>query len=144
RRRTDGEELRLLSELTLEVVPVETAVGGVHLHRANDDAALLGEGAPRRDVAMVIELSDNNFVPLTPFPTQPTRQVEGERGHVLAERDLLGRRVEELGEALPRAKQQGVGLLARRVEPVGVGVMMEEVVGDRVDDRARYLGAARP
>src|SRR5205823_10056266 len=46
-------------------------------------------------------------------------------------------------EPLAGAKQQRVRLLTRGVEPMRVGVVVEQVVGHGVDDGQRNLGPAR-
>ena len=69
-------------------------------------------------------------------------QVEGQRRHVGPEGDLVGRGVEEVGEGLPGVGDGVVGLLAGREGPVGVGVVVEEVVGHRLDHLAGHLRPA--
>ena len=66
-----------------------------------------------------------------------------ERRRILAEHDFVGAAEHEIGERFARARDQLVGLFARRIAPVRVGVVMEEVIVHRRDDRARDLRAAR-
>ena len=142
-RGADREQLRARCDRRLEVAPVEPAVLGAHLHHANGDAAVLLQRTPRRDVAVVIELGDDDFVALAPLPAERARQVEGERRHVLAERDLVGAAVQEIGKRFSRVGDQRVGLFARRIAPVRVGVVIEEVVVHRVA-RRRAAPACHP
>ena len=80
-----------------------------------------------------------------PQPRPSARaDVERQRRHVVAEGDLRRRRVQEVGQGAPRVVEQLVGLEARRKVPVRVGVVVQQVVGHRVDDPLRDLRAARP
>src|SRR5215213_890720 len=64
------------------------------------------------------------------------------RRHVRAKRDLRGRRVQEFGEDFACVRECGVSLSARRISPVGVRVVMVEVVRHLFDDVARNLRSA--
>ena len=57
-----------------------------------------------------------------------------ERGHVGAEADLVGVAAEEVGRRRVGAVDDGIGLFAGGEEAVDVGVVVDEVAGDRVDD----------
>ena len=58
--------------------------------------------APRRYVAVVVELRDHDLVMLPPATPERSRDVEGDRRHVRAEGNLLGRAVDERREELAR------------------------------------------
>ncbi len=103
---------------------------------------LAGEPAPRIDVGVVIELGHDDLVAGGPAPAERAPEVERQRRHVGAERDLLGPAAEQVGERRARGVERGVGLDARREGPVRVGVVVEQVVAHRVHHRARHLRAA--
>ena len=90
----------------------------------------------------MVELGDDDLVARPPAAPEGTGEVEGQRRHVGAEGDLVRRRAEEVGERLAGAGEHRVGLLARGVVPMRVGVVLVEVLGHRLDDRPRHLGAA--
>ena len=90
----------------------------------------------------MIELRENDFVARSPLPAECARQVERERSHVLTEHDLVGATIEEIGKRLARVGDQRVCLFTRRIAPVRVGVVVEEVVLHRMHDAARNLRAA--
>ena len=140
----DGEEPGPRSEGVRKAVEVERARGGIHRHRADGQAALPLQGAPGIHVGVVVELGDDDLVPFAPAPAEGARQVEGQRRHVRAEGDLARRRVQEIGQRRARRGESRVGLEARGVAPVGVGVVVEQIVGHGIDHLARDLGPTRP
>ena len=66
----------------------------------------------------------------------------GERGHVGAEHDLVDVASQEVGHRATARLQQGVGFGAARVGPMGVGVVMQEIVGHRGCDGVGHLCAS--
>jgi hypothetical protein len=89
----------------------------------------------------VIELGNDDLVTGAPTAAQAACKVEGQRRHVRTKRDLRGGRAEEIAQRSPGSGYGGVGLFARWVGPVRIGVMMEEVIFHRCNDRARHLGS---
>jgi hypothetical protein len=75
--------------------------------------------------------------------TQGAAEVERERGHVVAEHDLVRARVQQIRHCFARTRDDRVGLAARRVLPVRVRVVVEKVVGHRLGHCARDLRSAR-
>ena len=144
RRGADREELRPRSERRGEVLHVELAGLGVEAHGPDLEAALARDAAPGIDVGVVVELGDHDLVARGPALAQRAPEVERERRHVGAERDLGGPAAQEVGERLARGRERGVGLDARRVRPVRVGVVVEQVVADGLHDGSRHLRPAGP
>ena len=138
----DGEELRARPDQRGEMVVIDLPGLAIHARAADDHAALALQRAPWRDVAVMIELGDEHFVAGLPGSAEGAAEVEGERGHVRAEDNLLRRGVEESRARRARAGDDRVGLAAGRIRPVRVRVVVEEVVGHGVADDARHLRAA--
>ena len=97
------------------------------------------EGLPRGDVGVVVQLGYDDLVSRTPPPPQRAGQMEGQGGHVGPKRDFLGLSVQEIGQGSPSRRDHAVGLDAAGVGPVGVGVVMVEVVRHRLYHRPRGL-----
>ena len=119
-------------------------VRGRNAHRPDRQAALARHLPPRVGVRVVVELGHDDLVARCPLAGERAAEMERQRRHVRPEGDLRRLAAEEVGEGLACAGERGVGLDARRVRPVGVRVVVEEVVGHRVDDRDRDLGPAGP
>ena len=142
RGSADGDELGALVHLTLEIVPVERARPGVHANDAERDAALARKRLPWRDVGVMIKLCDDDLVARRERATERARDVEGERRRIRAEDYFVGSRAEKVCHALARLLDYTVGLRARRIGPVRVGVVMIEIVAHGLDHAARDLRAA--
>ena len=71
------------------MVPIELARFGNHLNHADRAAAFLLERAPGRDVRVMIQLGDDDLVARFVAAAERAREMEGERGHVRAEDDLV-------------------------------------------------------
>ena len=91
RRGADGDELRALADLALEVVPVERARREIHPHDAEFAAALARQRLPGADVGVVVELGDDDFVAGAERAAERPRGVERQRRGVGAEDDLRRR-----------------------------------------------------
>ena len=99
---------------------------------------------PRADVGIVIQPRDQHLRPGAEHsPGNGATQVERERGHVLAEHDLVGRRgVDEIGHRLLSVAQEGVRLDTGGEDPAVVGVTGHQVMDHGIDDALRHLGPA--
>ena len=69
--------------------------------------------------------------------------MKGQRRHVGAEDDFRRRRVEEIGQHVPRRVNDNVGFLARRISPVRVRVVVKKIIVHRFDNHPRHLSPAR-
>jgi hypothetical protein len=90
----------------------------------------------------MVQLGDHHLVAAAPPAAQRPRDVEGEGRHVVAERNLVRRCVEEVGECPPGSVDRLVGLEAGRKVPVRVRVVVQQVVGHPLHDAGRHLRAA--
>ena len=100
---------------------------------------------PRRDVAVVVELRDEDLVAGGERAADRPREREVERRHVRAEDRLVRRAAQERRAAVSRACATSASL--RRLVAEGaaeVRVRLAEVAGDRVDDGVRALRPAGP
>ena len=127
---------------SLEIAPVQLAGTGDHARRPHRYAALARERLPRRDVGMVVEFCDNDFVCRAPAAAERPCHMERQRGHVRAEPDFVGCGADESRQPCARARERGVGFLARRITPVGIRVVVQQIIGHRVGHHAGHLRAA--
>ena len=66
-----------------------------------DDDALLLQRQPGCDIGVMIQACDDHFVAGLPGAGKRPAEGEGQRGHVGAEHDLVGRgRIEEIGHGV--------------------------------------------
>ncbi len=140
----DRHELRPRADRALEILFVELARLGTHPDSSDRDPPLALQSLPGVDIGVVVELRDDDLVARSPGAAESAREVERQRRHVLAERDLGRVAIQELRDRGARVGERGVGLGRRRIAPVGVGVVLEEVVRHRADDVDGNLRAARP
>jgi len=68
--------------------------------------------------------------------------MERERRHVGAEHHVRWSAAEKTGQHSARTEDQLVGLGARGIGPMSVGIVMIEILGHRIHDRPGNLGAA--
>ena len=139
----DRDQSRARTDEPRKVVRLVAERRRVQPHRPHREAAILRDGAPGCHVRVMIELGHDDLVTGAPATCKAAREVEGDRRHVVAERHVRRRRVEEVGEDDARLGQHRIRLGARRIRPVRVGIVPIQVVGHRLADGARDLGAAR-
>jgi hypothetical protein len=139
----EGDDARPVGELRLEVVEVEARVvadrGDPHLQ-----VEVAREFQPRRDVAVVVELRDDDLVAGLELAPERAREREVERRHVRAEDDLFRRAAEEVAAGPARLVHERLRATARRVRAADVRVRGAQVVRDRLDHLVRHLRAAGP
>jgi len=123
--------------------PVELAALRQEGNHAQGDAALPGQRAPGRDIGVVVQLGDDDLVARPPGTSQRPPEMEGERRHVRPKGDIVRRRAQEVGQGAPGPRQHGVGLFAAGIAPVGVRIVVVEVVHHGVADRGGHLSPAR-
>ena len=107
-----------------------------------DGDAFFFEREPGRDVGVVIEARDQDFVAGAEVAADGAGHGEGQRGHVGAEDDFVGAAVEEICHGGARIGEHGIGVAAGGVGSASVGVVAAQVVGDGVDDALRHLRSA--
>ena len=136
----EGDDFRPRRALGRQVVEIERQVV-VDVDEADDDADVLGEREPRRDVPVVVEPRDEHLVAGLELAGEGTREEEVESGHALPERDLAGIAAEERGGTLVRGIDHLVRPARGLVGRADVRVVLAQVPGDRVD---HLVGALRP
>jgi hypothetical protein len=112
-------------------------------HDPQRDASFACQGLPRRDVGVVVEFGDDDFISLAPRTPQRTGDMKRERCHVAAEGDFRRRGAQKIRERHASRVERLIGFEAAWKMPVRVRVVMHQVVGHRVDDALRHLSAAR-
>ena len=137
------DHARPLRELRLEVVEVEREVL-VHAREADDDAEVLGEREPWRDVGVVVEPGADDLVARFQRASERAGEQEVERGHARPEGDLVRMALQEAAGGRVRALDQLDGANARLVRRADVRVVLAQVARDRIDHLVRALGAAGP
>jgi hypothetical protein len=115
----------------------------VHAREADDDADVLREREPRRDVGIVVEPRAHDLVPRLQRAPERPREQEVERGHARAEGDLVRVALQEAARCRVRPLDQLDGADARLVRGADVRVVLAQVARDRVDHLVRALRAAR-
>jgi hypothetical protein len=142
RRPRERYDARAIGEERPEMIDVEPAFL-VDLGELDDEAPVVRELEPGRDVAVVVESRAHDLVAFVPGARRGTRQSEVQRRHVRAESDLVDGRIEEVRGGCARLREQGVGAPRRAEWPVGVRVRVPEVVADRVDHGIGHLRTTR-
>ena len=119
---------------------VETTLVG-DVEPAQGRARTLARELPRHDVRVVLHDGDHDLVTGTELRRQRVRGEVERLGGVLREDDLFGTRgPDEGGHGPPRPLERGRRLRAQHVHGAGdVGVVLEVVGRDRVDDLTRLL-----
>ena len=126
-----------------EVVEVEREVV-VHAGEADDDAEVLLQRQPRRDVRVVVEPRADDLVAALQLPAERAREQEVERRHARPERDLVRVAGEEPAGRHARPLDQLHRADARLVRRADVRVVLAQIPGDRVDHLVRALRPAGP
>ncbi len=137
---TDGDEFCFARDFFAQVVEIERAVGIVNIGLTDDDAFFF-ERAPRRDVGVVIERGDDDFVAGLEITGNRSREREGDRGHVLAEDDFVFVAIEEVGHCGAGGGDHRVVAAAGFEGAASVGVGGEEIICDGVHDLLGNLRA---
>ncbi len=102
----------------------------------------LFERLPGREVGVVIEQREHDFVACTQLPADRAAHGERKRGHVEAEDDLVRIASEKVGHSRARFGDGFVGATAGKVGSASVGIRVLQIIGNRVDDTLRNLGTA--
>ena len=128
-------------ELAVELLQRERAVGGGHLEVSKLGPGGGGRELPGHDVGVVLHLADQHRVAGPQVGARPGVGDQVDRlGHVAGEDRARDRAVDEGRDPLPRALEQGVGLLRELVDAaVDVGVVVAVVVVERVEHGRRLL-----
>ena len=143
RRDREGDDARAGRELSLEVGEIDVAVVR-DVGEAHDEAEVMRQLEPRRDVAVVIEARDDDLVAGLPRPRGGAGERKRQRGHVRAERHLLGRAAEETAGGRPCLVDDAHRPRARLEGPAKVRVRFAQIGRDGVDHLVGHLRPAGP
>jgi len=136
-----GHELHAAGgQQRVEHVQVEHALV-VQGHVGQFGPGRLGEDLPRHDVAVVLQVGEDDEIPGSDVRATPGVRDEVDRlGGVLGEHRLLDSRTQPGRDRRASALEGVRGLHRQRVHPaMHVGVVVGVMLGDRVDHRLRLL-----
>src|SRR6266850_4130128 len=102
--RADSQNSGFVGYDLLKLIPQKLTGARVERNRANSDAAFLRQRSPRRDIRLMVEFRDNYLIAWTQAATQGAGHMEGNRGHIVAERDFGRRGIEEIRQSLSRSQ----------------------------------------
>ena len=142
RRHREGDDPGARRELTLEVGEIDVAFVG-DVGEADFEAEVVGQLQPGRDVAVVVEAGDDDLVSRLESATSGTGEREGQRGHVGAERHLVGRAAEEAAGGVARSVDNADRPLARLEWAADVRVRLAQIHRDGIDHLVGHLRPAR-
>src|SRR5690348_3011515 len=129
---TDGNEFRARRNLAPKVVHIQRAIFFADVHLANDYAAIF-EGAPRRDVGIVIESGDDNLIARLQIAADATRERKGERGHVGPKENFGGIAIEKISHGFAGAGDHCIGAATGGKCAAGIGIGIFEIVAESLD-----------
>ena len=141
-RVTNGNDLRARIQFRAEVVQIKSAVFRTELYGVYFRSTLL-EGAPWRNVGIVVQERGDNLITFPQLATQGPADREGERGHILAEDDFVRITAEHVGHGCVRRGEHLVRAMAGEELPVGIRVGMHQVVQKSHRSRAAVPGFRR-
>ena len=95
---SEGHDLRLLRNQSLEIVPNKLAGLRIHLREIQRYTALFDQCLPGRDVSVMLQFSCDNLIARTHRAAQRTREVIDHCRGIRAERNFVRRRIEKIGE----------------------------------------------
>src|SRR5271166_2174952 len=139
---TDGYQTRVTADLRRQVEHVKRAIAWVDVGSTHFHPALLKTN-PGRDVRVMVQTRDQQFVPALQFAANGTAQGEGERRHVSAEDDLVSGAVEEVGHCRTGIGNHLVSSTAGDKSTTRVRVAGRKVIRDGINDTLRDLCSAR-
>src|SRR6266700_181945 len=100
RSRADSQKPRFIGYSLLKLIPQKLTGARVERNRANSDAAFFRQRTPRGDICLMVKFRDNYLIAWPPMATEGAGHVEGNSGHIVAERDFGRRRIEEVRHSL--------------------------------------------
>src|SRR6266852_9566293 len=73
--RAERYDFSILIDQTLEIIPIKLAAFGIHLRHMQSYTTLNHQRLPGRNVSVMLELSDNDFIARPERATQRARQM---------------------------------------------------------------------
>ncbi len=141
-RNRERDHARALAELRGEAVVVEREVV-VDLDLTHHDPDVVLQRQPGGDVAVVVEPGHEHLVARLQLAGQSPGEEEVERGHALAEGDLVARAAEERSGLLMGEIDEGRGPAGRLVRRPDVRVVVAHVLRDWRRSPRRGTGCRR-
>src|SRR5260370_3090482 len=140
--RAERHDFGVLIDQALEIIPIKLAAFGINLGHIQGYARLKDQRLAGRNVSVMLELSDHDFIARPEFATQRARQVIDHCRRVGAEHDLIRRGVQKIRKRITGCFDDRVGFVTGRIIPVSVGIVIQQIVRDGVHNDARRLRAA--
>ena len=138
RRQREGHDLGPLGDERAQVLEVDPALR-VEVGELHDDALVVGDLEPRRDVGVVVELRRDHLVACSPVARGGPGEREVERRHVLPEGDLVRPHAEQVGCCGARRCDHVIGDHRGDEPAAGVRVRREHVARHRLEHGVRHL-----
>ena len=136
----EGDEAGAIRKQRLQILGVEIAV--VAHPPPLESCAGAFKREPGRDVRVVVHVGNDDLVALAKRLADAEADEADERGRVHAETDFGGAlRVDQDRDALARIRDRLVDRPAFRVAPAPLDVVVDEMVGNRIEHRLRDLRA---
>src|SRR5207247_7173021 len=124
-----------------EVMHVECAVFFVDFRKANRDSAFF-ESTPGRNISVVIEMSEQDFIARMKFTCNRAADGVRQRGHVGTKDNFVGSAIEEIGHGTAGFGDGGIEIGSAHVRTASIGIVAVEIAGDGINHTLRDLGAA--
>src|SRR5260370_42087697 len=119
--RSERHDLCLVAYQTLEVVPIKLTCFGIHLRDVQGYPALNHQRLPGRNVSVVLELGDHDFISRAKLTTQSSRQMIDHCRRVWTEHDSISRRIQKSRKRITGLFYERVGFVTASRLPVRIG-----------------------
>src|SRR6266850_2789957 len=140
--RAERHDLSILIDQALEIIPIKLSAFEIHLRHIQRYPTLDHQRLPWRNVSVMLELSDNDFIARPECAAQRARQVIDHRRRVRTEHDFIRGGIQKIRKRITGCFDDRVGFVTGRILPVSVGIVIQQIVRDGVDYYARRLRAA--
>jgi hypothetical protein len=139
----DGHEPGAVGQDCVERIEAQRAVGEVRFPGPDDRLVVASGRDPGIDVRLVVEAGHHDLVAGSQRRADGARDVEGERRHVRADRDVGAVHAEEVAESRMGIADDGLGSPGGQECTASIRVRLAVVAGDCIDHRLRDLRPAR-
>ena len=111
--------------------------------RRPDHHTLFFEGPPRRDVRVMVQRGDHDFVAGPQLSPNRARQRECNRGHILPKDHFIFFTIEKIGHRSARRGDDRVIVAAGDKRAASVRIRMQKIILHRVHHLPRHLRSRR-